>query len=67
MIETFETWCWKKTLKIPWTEKVNNGEVYLRTNERKTIWRTIKESGKTWIGRIMRNNEWTTTVMEVKR
>lgn len=26
-IDTFETWCWRRALKIPWTEKVKNEEV----------------------------------------
>lgn len=34
------------SLKIPWTEKVENEEVYLRMNERKTTWKTIREKRK---------------------
>ncbi|CAI6362900.1 unnamed protein product [Macrosiphum euphorbiae] len=41
-IEAFETWCWRRALKISWTEKVKNEEVYLRMNEQKAIWTTIK-------------------------
>jgi len=64
MIEAFETWCWRRTLKIPWTEKVKNEEIYLRTNNRKTLWRTIRERRKTWVRHKMRNNEWITIIME---
>jgi len=35
-------------------------------NERKTLWRTIRERRKTRIEHIMRNNEWITTIMKVK-
>ncbi|XP_025406672.1 uncharacterized protein LOC112680706 [Sipha flava] len=65
-IEAFETWCWRRALKIFWTEKVKNEEVYLRMNEQKAIWTTIKERRKKWIGHIMRNNEWITTIIEGK-
>lgn len=65
-IEAFETWCWRRALKIAWTEKVRNEEVYLRMNEQKAIWKTIKERRKKWIGHIMRNNEWITTIIEGK-
>lgn len=41
MIEAFEKWYWRKTLKIPWIEKVKNEEIYLRMKERKTIQKTI--------------------------
>ena len=35
-------------------------------NEQKAIWTTIKERRKEWIGHIMRNNEWITTIIEGK-
>jgi hypothetical protein len=33
-IEAFETWCWQRVLKIPWTDRVTNEEVYKRINEK---------------------------------
>ncbi|KAF0733289.1 Retrovirus-related Pol polyprotein LINE-1 [Aphis craccivora] len=45
-IEAFETWCWRRALKISWTEKVRYEEVHLRMNEQKAIWKTIKERRK---------------------
>ncbi|KAL4135344.1 hypothetical protein QTP88_006959 [Uroleucon formosanum] len=65
-IEAFETWCWRRTLEISWAEKVRNEEVYLRMNEQIAIWKTIKERRKKWIGHVMRNNEWITTIIEGK-
>jgi hypothetical protein len=32
-IEAFETWCWRRVLKIKWTEKVRNEEIYRRIGE----------------------------------
>jgi hypothetical protein len=27
-LEAFETWCWRRILKIKWTDKIRNEEVY---------------------------------------
>lgn len=35
-------------------------------NERKVIWKTIREKRKKWIGHIIRNNEWIITIIERK-
>jgi len=45
-IEAFETWCWSRTLKMPWTDRVRNEEVFQRMNERKVMWKTIRERRK---------------------
>ena len=29
-INTFETWSWKKKLKIKWTDRITNDEVFKR-------------------------------------
>lgn len=42
-IKAFEIWCWRTLLKIPWTEKVKNEEVYQRMNKRKQY---EKQSGR---------------------
>lgn len=52
-IEAFDTWCWRRTRKISWTQKAKNEEVYSRTNERKTLWKTIGERRKTRITTVM--------------
>jgi hypothetical protein len=56
-IEALETWCWRRTLKIHWTDRVKNEEVFQKMNERKVIWKTISERRKKWIGHIIRNNK----------
>jgi hypothetical protein len=39
--EAFETWCWRRILKIKWTDKIRNEEVYGRIYEERTLWNTI--------------------------
>lgn len=31
-IEAFEVWCWRRVLKISWTDKMKNDEVFRRMN-----------------------------------
>jgi hypothetical protein len=65
-IKAFKTWCWRRVLKIPWTDQVTNEELYKRINEKRTIWTTIVERRKKWIGHLIRNNKWITTIIEGK-
>lgn len=48
------------------TEKVKNEELYLRINERKTIWKPIREKMNKWIGHITKNHEWIMTIINEK-
>ena len=33
-INAFETWCWKRMLKIKWTDRITNGEVFQKAKEK---------------------------------
>lgn len=35
--KVFETWWWRKTLKILWTEKAKTDEIHLKVNGQKII------------------------------
>lgn len=41
-LEAFEIWCFGKTLKIPWTERVTNEEVPNETKEKRKKYRSDK-------------------------
>jgi len=43
MIEAFESWVWRRMLKISWTEKRTNKEVRTRSGEEKSNLRTIQQ------------------------
>lgn len=53
-------------MKIPLIENVKNEEVYQRINERKTIYKTIRERRNKLIEHIMTHNEWITTIIKGK-
>jgi hypothetical protein len=33
----FETWCWRRTSKIKWTERKTNGGVFQRANKERLL------------------------------
>ena len=33
VVNVFETWCWRRTLKIKWTDRITNDEVFQRAKE----------------------------------
>jgi hypothetical protein len=37
VVNAFETWCWRKMLKMKWTERITNDEVFQRVKEERLI------------------------------
>jgi hypothetical protein len=33
VVNAFETWCWRRMLKIKWTDGITSDEVYQRTKK----------------------------------
>jgi hypothetical protein len=55
-LESFEMWCWRRTEKISWTDRVRNDEVLHRVKEDRNILHTIKGRKTNWIGHILSRN-----------
>jgi hypothetical protein len=53
-IEAFEIWCFRKMLKISWTDIVTIEEVLERMSEGRTLWNSIKKRRNEWIGHVLR-------------
>jgi hypothetical protein len=34
VVNAFETWCWRRMLKIQWTDRIKNDEVFQRAKEK---------------------------------
>jgi hypothetical protein len=56
-LEAFETGCWRRLLKIKWTDKIRNEEVYRRIDGEWTLWNNIEKRRTRWIGHTLR--QWT--------
>jgi hypothetical protein len=53
-------------LKIKWTEKVRNEEIYRRNEEERTPWSTICQRTTRWVGHVMRHNNYVRSIIEGK-
>ena len=42
-LESFEMWCWRRMVKISWTDHVRNEKVLLRANEQRNIVHEIRK------------------------
>ena len=54
--ESFEKWCWRRTEKITWADRVRNEEVLHRVKKEWNVPHTIKIRKANWIGHILRLN-----------
>jgi hypothetical protein len=54
--ESFEMWCWRRMVKISWTDYMRNEEVLHTVNEQKDILHEIRKRTANWIGHILRRN-----------
>jgi hypothetical protein len=59
-------WCWRRTEKISWTDRVRNGEVLLRVKEQRNILHGIRKRKDNWIGHILCRNYLLWQVIEGK-
>jgi hypothetical protein len=55
-LECFEMWCWRRMVKISWTDHVKNEEVLLTVKEQRNILHEISKQKANWIGYILRRN-----------
>jgi len=37
VVNAFETWCWRRMLKIKWTDRIANDEVFQRAKEERLL------------------------------
>ena len=54
-INEFETWCYRRILKISWVSKTANKQVYDRINERPTLLKKIAKRKSSPFGHIVRS------------
>ena len=54
-INSFEIWCWRRVLRISWTQKVTNEEVISRIAPNITLEAMVLKQKLTYFGHVMRN------------
>ena len=60
IVNAFETWCWRRMLKIKWTDRITN-EVFQRAKEERLL---LKNRCHSWIGHTNRCNEFVVNILE---
>jgi len=43
VINTFETWSWRRMLKIKWTDRITNDEIFQREKEERLLLIILKK------------------------
>jgi len=51
-------------LKIKWTDRITNDEVFQRAKEERLLLRILKNRRHSWIGDISRHNEFVVNILE---
>jgi hypothetical protein len=64
--ETMEMWCYRRMLKVKWTERITNEEVLRRVGEKRNIINALRRRRGIFIGLILRYSSLLKTVLEGK-
>ena len=64
VINGFDTWRWRRMLKIKWTDRITNDEVFQKVKEEKLFLKILRNRRYSWIGHIIRHNEFVANILE---
>lgn len=65
-IEAFEMWCYRRMLKIKWTDKIKNEEVLSQIAEERNLWKTIQKRRDRFVGHLLRHDSLVRDVLEAE-
>ena len=60
----FETWCWRRMLKIKWTDRIMNDEVFQSVKEERILLIILNNTRHSWIGHIIGHNEFVVNILK---
>jgi hypothetical protein len=64
VLNAFETWCWRRTLKIKWTDRITNDEGLQRAIEERLLLKLLKNRCQLCVWHIIRHNEFVVNILE---
>lgn len=62
-IDAFELWCWRRLLRIPWTDRFTNKEILDRIKPNVSLEPKITKQRLSYFGDVMRANSLETSIM----
>jgi hypothetical protein len=65
VVNAFETWCWRRMLKIKRTDGITNDEVFQRAKEERLFLRILEKRRHSWIGHTIRHKKFVVNILEV--
>jgi hypothetical protein len=63
-INAFERWCWRRMLKIKWTDRILNCEVFQKAKEERLLLKLKEKRCLSWIGHMIRCNEFAVKILK---
>ena len=63
-LEAFEMWCWRRILKIKWTDRINNERVLETVGEERKLIGIIQNRKRKWVAHSIRHNNLLRLVLE---
>ena len=54
VVSAFEVWSWRGILKINWTERITNDEVFQREKEERLLFKILQNRRRSLIGHTIR-------------
>jgi len=64
VVNAYETRCWRRILKIKCTGRITEDEVFQRAKEERLLLKILKNRRHSWIGHIIRHNEFVINILE---
>ena len=58
------TWSWRGMLKIKWTDRITNDEVFQRLKEERLLLKILQNRCHSWIGHIISHNEFIVNILK---
>ena len=63
-VNAFETCSWRRMLKIKWTDRIMNDEVFQRAKEERLLLKILKNRRHPWIGHTIRHKNFAVNILE---
>jgi len=64
VVNAFETWSWRRMLKIKWAERITNDEVFRRAKEERLFLKILQNRRHSWMGHTIRDKEFVVNILE---